>query len=201
MKILIVTAEPPRPPKNGVGRYVRDLKKSLGELAEVKVLSLQMDPFVQLDDEEIEKRKAGEYVPEFNSNPTKKLYFMDFAFRFENDWYSDTFEARHMLSTHHAKPIIKGVIAKFQPDIIYLNSMKVYWPFRYMNNLVIGFHAMTTSITGEEIYSSETMAMIRWEREVMERSLGTVVFSQKVKQEIIEKYNQKDNVHVLPLYD
>lgn len=107
MKILVVTAEPECAPLNGVGKFVWEFARELKKNADVRIFSLQMDPFVISPEQLL---------------TTETAYKADYSFKSEYDWYTESLEARHMFASHCAIPFVKSVLAEFAPDIIYLQA-------------------------------------------------------------------------------
>jgi len=124
MRILLVTAEPPCPPLNGLGKFVWEFAREAAKQMELKALSLQLDPFL------IPADKIPTATDEQRS---------DYTIRIEPDGYSEEPEARYLLAAHKALPAIKAILKDFKPDLIYIHSLKAWIPFRYEKNVVIAY--------------------------------------------------------------
>ena len=186
MKILMVTAEPPGPPRNGIGKFVQEFLPALREKAEVKVLSLQLDPYL------IPK----EALPKIDEGDTS---WADWAYRIENDWYSDSFEGRMWISAHRAYPLVKTILKEFTPDIIYLQSPKVWLPFRYEKNVIMAFHSLGKSIVGKKVPDAGWVGNWRSEADALRRADRAVVFSSKMANELVKNYENVRQPVKLPL--
>ncbi len=185
IKVLVVTAEPPGEPLNGVGSFVQDFKvASQGEL-EVKVLSLQLDPHF------LPKKPA-------DAQDRKELGWADWSYKIENDWYSDTAEGRMWISSHKAFPFTQQILNDFQPDLIFLQSVKVWLPFRYEKNIIIAFHGLSEPIATKRAKDNYWTATRRLEQEAIAKSIGVVVFSKWMRVKLEESYKKGADISVLP---
>ncbi len=162
MKVLLVTAEPPCPPLNGLGKFVWDFAREAASFMELKVLSLQLDPFL-IPPDTLPAMTDGQRA--------------DYAIRVEADGYTEDPEARHLLAAHKALPAIEVVLEEFKPDIIYIHSLKAWMPFRYKRNVVMAFHSLTRDIIGTDISSSFMAFQEKLEVEAAHRCAAVVFFS------------------------
>lgn len=184
MKVLLVTAEPECAPLNGLGKFVWEFAREFGKSAEVKIFSLQMDPFVI----------SPEQLP-----PADPAYKADYSFRSEYDWYTENLEARHMLAAHNAFPVVKSILAEFGPDIIYLQGPKVWFPFRNEKNTIMAFHGFVKDIVDVDIPNVLWIAQEKWEVEAASRARAVVVFSSFMKDRWSLLYTRLHPFHVISL--
>lgn len=184
MKILFVTAEPEGCILNGVGKYVWDLARELKKTLDVKIMSLQLDPFINFE----ESIKVA-------SSDLKA----DYSFKVDYDYYTEDIEARYLLAVHKALPFVNEVLKSFSPDIIYLQGPKVYLPFRNCKNIIIAFHGLTKDIVFPDPPNALDVAEMNWEIEASKRAKVVVFFSKYMLKRFESVYQIKCNTCVLPL--
>ncbi len=184
MRILLVTAEPPCPPLNGLGKFVCEFKQEAAKQMELKALSLQLDPFL------IPADKIPTATDEQRS---------DYTIRIEPDGYSEEPEARYLLAAHKALPAIKAILKDFKPDLIYIHSLKAWIPFRYEKNVVMAFHGLTRDIIGNEIPDAFMAFQEKIEIEAAQKSAAVVLFSRFMEHRWRAAYGIPCRITRLPL--
>jgi len=186
IKVLLVTSEPPLEPRNGIGRYVKDLKTTISGELEIKVMSLMLDPHFPI------------ILPE-NRIQMQPAPWVDWSLRIDYDWFTESPEGRMWNSAHKVYPFVKVILNDFKPDIIYLQSIKVWLPFRYENNVIIAFHGLSRVINEKLALDAYTAAIQRIEHEALIKAQSVVVFSQWMKKKLIDTYPTPQSIAVLPI--